>query len=214
MKQSNSITAKVMLIFLLLFSPFAFAQDSEVTDQMLEPQVQLTREEVIRFEADKVQLEREFVMNLQKLDTKLFCLAQNNFFEARGESLLGKIAISQVVLNRTENPKYPHDVCAVVKQSTPATKPGPLKNVCQFSWACMGLGRIPLLRRNGEVNDKVYRQWYDSVVAAMLAVQGKVDSIVGNATHFYNQKQVKPNWPGMQKVEVIGNHTFMAPRDQ
>lgn len=214
----DSTKAKVTLIFMLLVAPLAFAQEEakpelqETTEQRLVSKVEPTKEEWVKYQADQMQLERDFVLNLQKLDAKLFCIAQNNYFEARGESLMGKIAVAEVVMNRTEHPEYPDDPCEVVKQSVPAKKPGPLTRICQFTWHCLGLGKIPLFNRQGEVNEKVYRQWYDSVLAAVLVTSGTV-TVVGKATHFYAHNTVRPSWAGTKRlVRVIGNHTFMVRR--
>lgn len=58
----------------------------------------------------------------------LGCLAKAIHHEAKGESTKGKIAVGHVVLNRTEDERFPSSICDVVKQKT--------KWVCQFSWVC------------------------------------------------------------------------------
>lgn len=50
------------------------------------------------------------------------CLALNIYHEARGESVLGQIAVAQVVMNRVDNSYWPDTVCDVVYQPH------------QFSW--------------------------------------------------------------------------------
>lgn len=44
------------------------------------------------------------------------CLSSVVHYEARGESLAGKIAVASVVMNRVEHKKFPNHVCDVVKQ--------------------------------------------------------------------------------------------------
>ena len=44
------------------------------------------------------------------------CLAKNIYFEARGESLAGKLAVAKVTLNRTKHEDFPDSVCKVVYQ--------------------------------------------------------------------------------------------------
>ena len=46
-----------------------------------------------------------------------YCMAQNIYYEARGESLKGKQAVGNVVLNRVAHPKYPDTVCGVVYEA-------------------------------------------------------------------------------------------------
>ena len=57
----------------------------------------------------------------------LACLIQNGYHEARGESLLGIVAVTEVVLNRVDDNRWPDTVCEVVWQ----------KN--QFSWTTDGI---------------------------------------------------------------------------
>ena len=44
------------------------------------------------------------------------CLAQNIYFEARGEPTQGQIAVAYVALNRKKDERYPNTLCAVIKQ--------------------------------------------------------------------------------------------------
>jgi N-acetylmuramoyl-L-alanine amidase len=45
------------------------------------------------------------------------CLTEAVYFEARGESHLGKLAVANVILNRTKvAEKFPDTVCGVIKQ--------------------------------------------------------------------------------------------------
>jgi hypothetical protein len=53
-------------------------------------------------------------------DTKkqIDCLADNIYHEARNEPEKGKVAVALVTLNRVEDPRFPKDICGVVKQKT------------------------------------------------------------------------------------------------
>ena len=64
---------------------------------------------------------------------ELRCLAENIYFEARAESMKGKIAVGNVTRNRLESKKFPNTYCGVIKQGY---RPG--KRNCQFSWFCDG----------------------------------------------------------------------------
>jgi len=46
----------------------------------------------------------------------LVCLALNVYHEAKNQSLIGQIAVAQVVMNRVKDERYPNTVCEVVKQ--------------------------------------------------------------------------------------------------
>ena len=50
-------------------------------------------------------------------DEELKCLATAIYFEARGETEQGQLAVAQVVLNRVKNPAYPNTICGVVYQN-------------------------------------------------------------------------------------------------
>ena len=51
------------------------------------------------------------------LETALMCMAFNIYHEARNESMLGQIAVGQVVMNRVWDKRFPNTVCEVVKQA-------------------------------------------------------------------------------------------------
>ena len=47
----------------------------------------------------------------------LECLAENIYFEARGEPLRGQYAVAEVTLNRTHAANFPRTVCGVVHEA-------------------------------------------------------------------------------------------------
>src|SRR4051812_24697826 len=47
------------------------------------------------------------------------CLADVIYFEARGRSEAAKHAVAHVVLNRVADPRFPKEICAVVRQRNP-----------------------------------------------------------------------------------------------
>jgi spore germination cell wall hydrolase CwlJ-like protein len=153
---------------------------------------------------------RDYVLNMKGMNKEVLCMAQNAFFEARGESFRGKVAVSKVVMERSKTEGFPNTACGVVRHVVVTANK---KRSCQFSWWCKGPRDIPLYDKRGEVKPKVYQMWYDSVRAALLVYNNKAGEVVDGATHFYATKLVRPNWSRkMQKVEVIGGHTFMKPK--
>lgn len=116
---------------------------------------------------------------------ELKCLADNIYFEARGESVDGQIAVAQVVLNRVNDSYFPNSVCAVVYQRS------------QFSWT---------LRKNHRVNDRDSYEFAELV--AELSLDGRFDDITNGAT-FYHTDKVNPRWNRQMDVSVvIGDHIF------
>jgi hypothetical protein len=125
------------------------------------------------------------------------CLADAVYFEARGESERGQMAVAQVVMNRVFSGYYPDNVCGVVYQNAHR------RLACQFTFACDG---IP---------DRVTEPeaWARAKRIARDTLDGKhwlPD--VGKATH-YHATWVHPYWVrAMKKLDKIGVHTFYRPR--
>lgn len=209
MAKKNNIMAKVLaLVVLAFFTPLTVADEMGNPDHIGEL---IEAIHVIEQADVNDELDREFVMNLNKKNKTVFCLAQNAFYEARGESLRNKIAVSQVVQNRVDADGYPDSHCGVIRQVTVNKTTN--KRVCQFSWYCdrAKSNSIPV---PANARPQHYKEWYDSVKAAMLVYTNKVKNVAEGATHFYAQRQVKPVWAKQMKVvEVIGNHTFVKPRE-
>lgn len=129
-----------------------------------------------------------------KLSQKeMWCLTTAVYFEARGESYEGQLAVAQVVMNRVNHTNYPSTVCGVVFQNQS------MRNACQFSFACDGIPE--------RVNDK--NAWSIAERAAGEVVNGtNYLQNVSNATH-YHATYVRPHWARrMDKVTKIGLHVF------
>ncbi len=60
------------------------------------------------------------------------CLAEALYFEARGETVKGQVAVAEVILNRRDSGLFPDSVCGVVHQGNGR------RNQCQFSYTCDG----------------------------------------------------------------------------
>lgn len=114
---------------------------------------------------------------------ELNCLISNVYYEARGESIEGKIAVALVTLNRLEHKNYPKTICDVVYQNK------------QFSWT-----------NKYKYSEVSVREWEASAEAAITAYLNR--SILGyfDATHYHNFT-VAPNWK-LKKVTTINNHIF------
>ena len=52
---------------------------------------------------------------------ELQCLAQNVYFEARGESSDGQLAVALVTMHRVKSRRYPSTICNVVWQRRSCT---------------------------------------------------------------------------------------------
>ncbi len=103
--------------------------------------------------------EVEEVVEAKPVDNKqLKCLAENIFYEARGESITGKAAVARVVMNRV-NHGFASTPCNVIYQVTTVTKINEETldeykvRLCQFSWVCENRQKINVTTLN------IYKQW-------------------------------------------------------
>ena len=121
------------------------------------------------------------------LDAEQDCLASAVYFEARGETLEGQLAVAQVVLNRAASGRYPPDVCGVVTQKA------------QFSF--VRRGRIPVANRKVEA-------WHRAVAIAQIARERRASTVPSN-TLWYHASYVAPGWgQRLTKAAQIGLHIF------
>ncbi len=126
-------------------------------------------------------------------EKELWCLSTAIYFEARGESYRGQVAVAQVVLNRVKDHRYPDTICGVVYQNEHR------RNACQFSFACDGIPET--------INDS--KSWAQAQDIAQRYTAGELYlTEVGDATH-YHATYVRPAWaPRMNRVTQIGLHVF------
>ena len=123
------------------------------------------------------------------------CLTEALYFEARGENLVGQVAVAEVILNRVDSKAYPNSVCAVVHQGQ--TK----RNACQFSFFCDG--------KLEHIGDRDAFEELGKVAWVML--QGKPRILTGKATH-YHAASVLPRWAKrLVRTARIGDHIFYRP---
>ena len=145
------------------------------------------------FAADPIHAARPFALSGSDLDERraLLCMTQAVYYEAGFEPVEGRRAVAQVVLNRMRHPAFPKSVCGVVYQ-------GAGTGVCQFSFVCDGaLYRAP-----------ARDAWARAEDIARQALDGYVETAVGEATH-YHADYVAPRWaPLLSKVAQIGQHIF------
>lgn len=126
-------------------------------------------------------------------DKELWCMATAIYFESRGESYRGQVAVGQVVMNRVAHKLYPDTICGVVFQNQSK------RNACQFSFACDGIPE--------RIDDQA--SWKQAMAIAKDVVSGKEYlAEVGYSTH-YHATYVYPHWaPRMKKNTKIGMHVF------
>jgi spore germination cell wall hydrolase CwlJ-like protein len=134
----------------------------------------------------------EMVEQLGHVETKdeeQHCLAGAVYFEARGESLEGQLAVAEVVLNRAASGKYPEGICEVVTQPW------------QFSF--IQKGEFPPINKGSN-------SWKKAVAIAKIA-QGKLDGTLTDDVLWYHADYVAPSWgKRLDREKKIGLHIFYS----
>ena len=134
------------------------------------------------------------------------CLALNMYHEARGQGTAGELAVTTVVMNRVNDPRFPNTICEVIKQGpTRASWKDPkirfpIKNRCQFSWYCDGKSDVP--------HNKVDYQYFLELSTAILSYELPFLDITDGAT-FYHADYVMPSWAKTKTRTIeIEDHIF------
>ncbi|MEN3971886.1 cell wall hydrolase [Sphingomicrobium sp. XHP0235] len=121
-----------------------------------------------------------------ELDAQEWCLANAVYFEARGESLEGQLAVADVVMNRTDSERYPDNWCDVVKQYK------------QFSF--VENRRFPRISE--------MQAWDTAKAVAKVAIDG-ADEVVRGDVLWYHADYVAPRWrTAFSEVTKVGVHIF------
>jgi spore germination cell wall hydrolase CwlJ-like protein len=119
------------------------------------------------------------------LDSEAHCLAGAVYFESKGESLSGQLAVARVVMARAKSGRFPGSLCGVVYQKS------------QFSF----------VRGNGMPNiDKASQNWRQAVAISKIALDGAWKSPVEGALYFH-ARRVSPGWH-LTRLGTVDNHIF------
>ena len=120
-----------------------------------------------------------------ELSNELACLAGAIYFEAKGETLAGQLAVGRVIIARAKSGRFPASYCGVVYQRS------------QFSFI-QGHG-MPAINKGG-------RAWTEAARIARIAQEGSWKSPVEGAL-FFHAARVSPSWH-LTRVARIDNHIF------
>lgn len=179
MKLTHAISTALSLTALVAFPFMSYAHARYVPESVTQSVSPLPREYIIS--------ERE-----------LKCLAENIYFEARGENTAGQMAVGYVTLNRVASSHYPNTVCAVVHQGRRDSNGEPILHQCQFSWFCDGK------------SDKIRNEeaWNEVTQVAIDVMTSQLSDPTRGAI-MYHSKSVDPYWTDDYSfVTKIGGHLF------
>jgi len=153
---------------------------------------------VSRNKIDSIQAENsaqpiEFV-SMKDRERQLKCMTENIYHEAGQEPVEGKIAVAQVVMNRTESGRFPNDPCRVIYQKNAFYE----NVVCQFSWYCdKSLKRRPVNQARWDESEEV---------AKSVLLEGmRLPSL--EKAMYYHADYVNPKWKN-PRITKIGRHIF------
>lgn len=120
---------------------------------------------------------------------EVMCLAEAVYFESKNEPIAGQKAVAHVIINRSNNPKYPNTVCKVINQK--------YKSICQFSYKCDNVSDVPKNKSDFEI----------AIEIAKTVLKGEKDNTAGAL--LYHNHTVKPVWAKLSRLTVtIGHHKF------
>src|SRR5690349_5972151 len=123
------------------------------------------------------------------------CLAENVYYEARGESLNGQYAVAEVTMNRLRAPSYPKTICGVVHDTR--WDPSRRRYVGHFSWTELE-----------DRSDPWGPPWEQAMKVATAVYNNTYMPLVPDALH-YHAVDVQPEWAqSSHLVAKIGHHVF------
>lgn len=130
----------------------------------------------------------ETEINIQLSQRELNCLALNVYYESRGETLKGQLAVASVTLNRAKDERYPNDICSVVWQTS------------QFSWTSDGNSDNPM--------DK--ESWKNAQRIALFASAEYSSTIdITDGAIMFHAVGENPSWKKrFERTAQIGGHIF------
>lgn len=119
------------------------------------------------------------------LNKEMQCLAGTVYFESKGESLEGQLAVARVVMARAKSSRFPNSICGVVYQRK------------QFSF--IRGGKMPRI-------NKSHQHWRNAVAISKIAMNDAWKSPVEGAL-FFHARYVSPGWR-LKRMATIDNHIF------
>lgn len=114
------------------------------------------------------------------------CIATAIYHEARGEPVMGQVAVAYIINNRVHSDRYPDTACEVVYQPHQFTDIKSAKP------------------------DKSSKAWRIAAEIAAYSQVGLIDDETTGGTMYYNPRKASPSWD-FSKLELVGylnNHAF------
>lgn len=119
------------------------------------------------------------------------CLAKAIYWEARGEHVVGKLAVASVVIYRHNSQDFPDTICKVVYQRNKVSKKP------EFS---------PHIIRGSKPTEP--EVWDSIQKLSEDIVTGKFRYQLAFTARFFHSTKINPNWKNKTHVATIGGNKF------
>lgn len=177
--KNEDVTASVNTNGDIVFTPGqganpSLSEPADVQANTVEPETASSLFELVRIQDTK-----------DALSAEERCLAGAVYFESKGETLAGQLAVAKVVLARSKSGRFPTTICGVVYQPS------------QFSF--VRGGSMPYI--NTGTSD-----WRNAVAISQIALHDSWDSPVEGAL-FFHARRVSPGWR-LTRLGTVDNHVF------
>lgn len=206
-----------MIVFTVSFLSF-FSQDKETG---IKPR------DSIREIVEHTSSSAKMLFTPSRKMSALECLAQNIYYEAKGETTEGKIAVGVVTLNRAQEKYFGNSICNAVNQRIEYTRKSTVTQiktvnlngnvdydvktinrikkqvVCQFSWRCQpNLPKPKSKDKNWQESQEIAKQ----LLAGNIAAEEQLTDAL-----YFHASSSRPQWAkSKQQVKRIGGHIFYS----
>jgi len=182
-RRANLHFYAMALVIALVMHPCNWAPEPERKESV---PVELKHVEAPKPKAVAIELTDASRQRRCKASRECAKMAEALVYEARGESLMGAVAVGYVIVERTKNPtRWPKTVRGVISQKD------------QFSY----IGKRQKVKPKPE-------DWERAYITSYQILHGEVKNPIGQSDHYHTLK-VRPKWAKkMQYVATVGSHKF------
>ena len=136
----------------------------------------------------------------ETIEKAVSCLTRNDYFETRSESLISRIAVMKVVINRVKSGQFPGTICGVVYDRN--------NRHCQFSWVCF---------HNKKIKEKDEYELSRTIARFVIEYNDAIKDPSKGALYFHDRIVRKPQFTendrNLRKV-YIQPHFFYYDQSQ
>lgn len=140
------------------------------------------------------------------------CLSANLFYEARGESPIGRSWVGHVTFNRVKSSEYPNDFCEVITERFAYTWTHQVE--LPHSYSLWGID-IQQKYKNNKIELQAWEEILKEVTYFYLNKESLEDTTDGSICYMtfseYLRRDFIPHCPRTEYYGSIDNHVFFTP---